>query len=83
MDIYEKIKDKLEELSYPCTLVLYGPSRSHRTTYRAEHSEAFSIDMVKSFEDAWALVEQLVYPGWPGDLEIYAISQTVVKIKER
>ncbi len=79
--IYEKIQERLYHLPYPCTLVLYGPSRTQRTTYRGEHSEMFGIATVKDSEEAWSMVERSGYVGWPGDLELYAIAQTVTEIK--
>lgn len=78
---YEKIQERLERLSYPCVLVVYGPSRSNRTVYRDSHSESFGIGTVADYDEAWSLVERAGYAGWPGDLEIYAVAQTVTEIK--
>ena len=82
-DVYERIHDKLQGMNYPCVLVVYGPSRNYRTTYRCENCETFSISPVKDQDEAWALVSGANYHGHPSELEIYAIGQTVQEIKRQ
>ena len=68
-EIWRKLK---EDVQYPCTIVVYGPERAYRTTFRGEHHGVFGIDVVHSAEEAWNIVD-CGYVGWPGDLNVYII----------
>jgi hypothetical protein len=69
---YLKIYEKLKNLEYPCTIVVYGAERTHQTTYRGPHDGAFAIDVCLDVDEAWNLVD-CGWKGYPPDLKIYVI----------
>lgn len=76
---YKRIYDKLCELTYPCVIVVYGPERTHRTTYRGEHQGVFSIGVCETVGEAWNHVD-CGYIGYPPDLCVYHISGEPVRV---
>ncbi len=70
---YRRILDKLHTLDYPCTIVVYGPERVGRTTYRDAHLGAFAIAHCETVDDAWNVVD-CGYVGYPIDLQVYRIA---------
>lgn len=77
---YKRIWQRLQELSYPCTLVVYGPERTHRTLYRGEHESAFGIAYCQDANEAWTVVD-CNWPGYPPDLRIYSISGEPTEVR--
>lgn len=75
---YLAIWAKLQSLPYPCTIVVYGAERTHRTTYRGEHDSRFSISLCDNAMDAWACVD-CGWVGYPPDLKVYAICGNELK----
>ena len=69
---YKKLWDRLQALSYPCTIVVYGAECTSRTTYRGEHDSRFGISYCQNAEEAWNVVD-CGWAGWPPDLEVYVI----------
>lgn len=66
------IQNKLSELNYPCGLVVYGPARDFRTTYRREHHGCFATEIVENKEQAWGLINEVNYPGLYDEMTIRA-----------
>lgn len=79
---YQRLWKKLQELTYPCTVVVYGSERTQRTTYRGEHQGAFGIAYCNSAEEAWNVVD-CGWPGYPPDLEVYSITGEPQKLSVR
>jgi hypothetical protein len=69
---YRDIAEKLKSLTYPCTIIIYGPARDYRTTYRREHAGCFGIEFCQSANDAWNLIDNCGYEGYLPDLKIYS-----------
>ncbi len=70
---------QLQQLTYPCVLVVYGPSCA---TPAGRHGEAFALETVADAAAAQALIDRAGYKGWPEDLRLYALAQTLTALKE-
>lgn len=66
----DKVKDRLKDLEFPCSLVVYGAGRNYRTKYRSEHGDVFGYEYFADIEEAAKYIDKLNYEGYISELTI-------------
>jgi len=70
---YLAIWNKLQKLTYPCTIVVYGAEKTTITSHnRSEYESQFGIQWCNSPEEAWQSID-CGWIGYPPYLKVYAI----------